>query len=79
MSIWARTARYRGGGPLASITATPIVASDVAYVDAYNFKALPRGRAGIDDVLILPSAPGELDSKPQPATDHWRDPIFERS
>jgi hypothetical protein len=71
-------ARYCGGGPLTSITATPIVAGDVAYVNTYNFKALPRGRAGFDDVLILPRCSAELDSKPRPATDPWRHPVFVR-
>ncbi|KMO11417.1 hypothetical protein [Methylobacterium indicum] len=67
------------GGPLTSITATPIVAGDVAYVNTYNFKALPRGRASFDDILVLPPSSAELDSKPRPATDPWRDPIFERN
>jgi hypothetical protein len=55
------------------------VAGDVAYVNTYNFKALPRGRASFDDILVLPLSSAELDSKPRPATDPWRDPIFERN
>ncbi|BAQ44687.1 hypothetical protein Maq22A_c06715 [Methylobacterium aquaticum] len=74
-----RGARYcPRGGPLTSITATPIVAGDVAYVNTYNFKAVPRGRASFDDVLVLPLSSAELDSKPRRAADPWRHPVFVR-
>ncbi len=72
-----RGARYcPRGGPLTSITATPIAAGDVAYVNEYNFKAVPRGRAGFDDVILLHPSSAELDSKPRRASDPWRHPVF---
>lgn len=65
------------GGPLTSITATPIT-GDLAYVHRYNFKALVRGQASFDEVLTLPPSSAELDSKPKPARDPWRTPILLR-
>ena len=65
------------GGPLLSLTATPIT-SDLGYVHTYNFKALMRGRASFDDVLMLPRSSTELDSKPRPAEDPWRHPVLVR-
>ncbi|SFM08431.1 hypothetical protein [Methylorubrum salsuginis] len=59
------------GGPLVALHATPIT-SDVAYVNSYNFKSLRRGRAELDDVLILPRPVSDLESRPCPATDPWR-------
>lgn len=74
-----RGARYcPRGGPLMSITATPIEIGDVAYVNTYNFKAVPRGRASFDDVLLLPLSSAELDSKPRPAKEPWRHTVFVR-
>lgn len=66
------------GGPLVSLTATPIVI-DLDYVHAYNFKALARGRADFDDILTLPPSSAELDSKPRPATEPWRPPVLIRA
>lgn len=66
------------GGPLVSLHATPIV-SDLPYVHRYNFKMLERGRGGVDDILQLPVSSAELDSRPRPAADPWRAPIFERN
>lgn len=59
------------GGPLVALHATPIT-SDVAHVNSYNFKSLRRGRAELDDVLILPRPASDLDSHPRRATDPWR-------
>lgn len=59
------------GGPLVALHATPITSS-VAYVNSYNFKSLRRGRAELDDVLILPRPASDLDSHPRRATDPWR-------
>lgn len=59
------------GGPLVALHATPITSS-VAYVNSYNFKSLRRGRADLDDVLILPRPASDLDSRPRRATDPWR-------
>lgn len=73
-----RGARYcPRGGPLVSLTAAPIT-SDLPYVHAYNFKALARGRACFDDVLILPGSSAELNSRPRPAADPWRHPVLVR-
>ena len=59
------------GGPLLALHATPITSS-VAYVNSYNFKSLRRGRAELDDVLILPRPASDLDSRPRQATEPWR-------
>lgn len=65
------------GGPLVSLTAVPIT-SDLAYVHGYNFKALARGRACFDDILVLPASSTELNSQPRPAADPWRHPVLVR-
>ena len=62
------------GGPLTSITATPIT-SDLDYVHAYNFKALARSQASFDDILIIRPSSAELDNKPGPAAELWQ-PVF---
>lgn len=73
-----RGARYcPRGGPLTSITATPIV-SDLDYVHTYNFKALARGWADFDDVLIIHSSSAELEKNPSPAREPWRHPVLSR-
>jgi hypothetical protein len=64
------------GGPLLSVHATPIT-SDLAYVHEYNFKALQRGRATDDEILVLPHASGERRSQPRPATEPWQHRVFE--
>ena len=81
----AAKARYcPRGGPLHSVTATPIT-DDLPYVNRYNFKALPRGRASFDEVLLLPPSSVELgraahpDSRPHPAREPWQPPVFARS
>lgn len=80
----AAKARYcPRGGPLRSLTAT-LITSNVPYVNDYNFKALPRGRASLDEVLLLPPSSAELgrltnpDSRPHPAREPWRQPVFAR-
>lgn len=71
-------------GPLRSLTATPIT-TDLPYVNRYNFKSLLRGRASIDEVLLLPPSsaelgrPKSLDSLPHPAREPWRHPVLIRS
>ena len=65
------------GGPLISLHATPII-SDLPYVHRYSFKMLERGRACVDDILQLPVSSSELLSRPQPAADPWRQPVFDR-
>jgi hypothetical protein len=57
--------------PLISLHATPIT-SDLAYVHEYNFKALQRGRASEDDVLLLPVSTSERSRPPLRAADPWR-------
>jgi hypothetical protein len=64
------------GSPLISLHATPIT-SDLAYVHRYNFKALQRGRATEDEILLLPLASSERHSKPRPATEPWQHRVFE--
>jgi hypothetical protein len=65
------------GGPLISLHATPIT-SDLAYVHRYNFKAVARGQASVDEVLIQPPAAGERTSKPHPAAEPWVSRVFDR-
>lgn len=65
------------GGPLISLHATPIT-SNLGYVHEYNFKALQRGRANVDDILILPSSASERRSQPRPAADPWRPLVLDR-
>ena len=81
----AAKARYcPRGGPLRSLSATPIT-DDLPYVNRYNFKALLRGRASFDEVLLLPPSsaelgrPAHLDSLPHPAREPWRPPVLVRS
>ena len=65
------------GAPLISLHATPIT-NDLAYVHRYNFKALQRGRATEDEILVLPQAFSERRSQPHPAADPWRQPVLDR-
>jgi hypothetical protein len=65
------------GSPLLSLHATPIT-SNLAYVQGYNFKALLRGRASFDEVLILPTAASERLSKPRRAAEPWVSRVFDR-
>lgn len=57
-------------GPLAALHATPIV-RNLDYVHRYNFKTLARGRANLDDILVLPRSSAEIESKPRPAAEPW--------
>ncbi|WP_128562676.1 hypothetical protein [Methylobacterium crusticola] len=70
--------RYCGAGsPLASVFAKRIT-SNLDYVHGYNFKALARGRADFDAVLILPRTSSELRSVPRLAAEPWRRPVLDR-
>ena len=66
------------GGPLLALHATSITSS-VAYVNSYNFKSLRRGRAELDDVLVLPRPASNLEDRPCRATEPWRPLILDRS
>lgn len=59
------------GGPLIALHATPIT-SNLPYTHTYNFKMLGRGRARIDDILILPRSSSEIDGRPRPAAEPWQ-------
>jgi hypothetical protein len=65
------------GGALIALHATPIT-SDLAYVHRYNFKAMPRGRANEDEILLLPHAASERIGRPRRAAEPWRLPTLRR-
>ncbi|KQP52476.1 hypothetical protein ASF41_12560 [Methylobacterium sp. Leaf111] len=72
------SARYcPRGGCLISLHATAIT-RDLGYVHRYNFKALQRGRATEDEVLLLPISASERSCRPQRAAEPWQPMVLDR-